>query len=266
MSSRNERPINARSLRGAPSVSLSLILLLGAGAVGCSDNAAEELSTTEAPALFTDPHTSGPRLDVYEFDGRAAISVSGPIGSEANALNAGETLVEIYSALHPNSAVPDALVELDARIAQDLAALPSTPHAAPEASLPAPVIEKSESSFRSTVCKPFGDQSVRYDPQTCEYRFSHFIYSPDPGAAVPRIASGDRTYAWNESSSEARLSWHHNNGMVPQVVASTTLPAYWWRWMSFTGAGAPFWAVLQSNPGADGAKGITWHKRTVIVR
>jgi hypothetical protein len=262
-----ERSVSASTLPGRRAVS-SCLILLAVAAAGCGDDhATEAVSAADPLVLFKDPSTSGPRLDVYDFDGHAAISVSGPIGSEemVSGFKGGETLVEIYRALHPNSAtVPADLMALDARLEPDLTALRSAVRPPIEAE-PAP-IEKSESAFESTLCRDFREGNTRY---TYIHSIWDNTYAEGVSVGWPtydRIHAGDRTYAWNANAYEGRLKWYKARSGT--VAGTIILPPYWWNWMSMA-SGGPYWASLlkiDSTVPDYTERGLTWHSMSNIVR
>jgi hypothetical protein len=263
----NESSLNAPTSRGRRAISLSLILL-AAGAAGCSDDHAPVgVPAAEPLVLFKDPSTSGPRLDVYDFDGHAAISVSGPIGSEGlvSDFKGGETLAELYRALHPNAvSVPADLIALDARLAHDFEALQLAARPPIEAE-PAP-IEKSESAFRSTLCRNFTEGNQRY---TYIHSLWDNTYAEGVSVGWPtddRIRAGDRTYAWNANAYKGRLVWYKARSWT--VAGESILPPYWWNWMSIS-SGGPYWAMLwkfdHTVPDYT-ERGLTWHSMSNVVR
>jgi hypothetical protein len=271
-----QRTTGASSGRHLSTIGMGFALLF-VGAAGCaSGNTTDPASVPEARALFKDPSSSGPRLDVYDVDGHAAIAVSGPIGSEERVagLSGDESLAEIFRALHPDAAkMPSELGALDARIAPELAAIRAAARPAQEAT-PA-TFDKSQSAFNSTVCKNFPGSSSTYvyKPQQCDYRAvggdvaGVGIQFGNPNTSL--IQSGDRTYGWNNNASQASLTWFYippGGGVAPG--GGISIPAYWWTWCSVTGGG-PYFAYLASNNWqlADGGdKGLTWHKLFTIVR
>jgi hypothetical protein len=263
----HERSPNAPTSRGRRAISLSLILL-AAGAAGCSDDhATVGVPAAESLVLFKDPSTSGPRLDVYDFDGHAAISVSGPIGSEGlvSDFKGGETLTELYRALHPNAVtVPADLMALDARLAPDLEALRSAARRSIEAE-PAP-IEKSESAFRSTLCKNFTEGSTTY---TYIHSIWDNTYAEGVSVGWPtydRILAGDRTYGWNANAYKGRLKWYKARSGT--VAGEIILPPNWWNWMTLY-SGGPYYATLwkfDHTVPDNTERGLTWHSMSHIVK
>jgi hypothetical protein len=280
MLSKNGRPIKLDSLRRVPSISLSLILLLGAGAIGCSDHA-DELPTEEAPALgehpndreatpkvsallFKDPSTSGPRLDVYDADGRAAVAVSGPIGSEAilGALDSSESLTGLYRAIHGNStAIPTELTVLDGRLAAEFAAMRSkadTMEPVPDATL-----HKSLNSFNSSVCKRFTEGSAEYSPLECRWLANTTGMILNTGS----IVGGDRTYGWNNNAGRAWMGWYQQG---VGWRGGTYIPAWSWTWFTIWGDGGPYSAGIycssDSGPCVSGERGLTWHFLRYVVK
>jgi hypothetical protein len=209
-----------KMLRNNESCSLSIVgvalasTVLALGATGCS--AADETATPSASAsvaLFQDPATSGPRLDVYDSGGEATIAVSGPIGTEAalRGLTGQESLTDIYRALHPEVAtVPSELVALDEQLGPKLAALRAQPRAATDAA-PA-LIEKSESAFNSAVCKNFVEGSARYTVKYCNWGLACGVTT---NWAKPQILPGDRTYAGITTTSHRLCSGSCQTPILP---------------------------------------------------
>jgi hypothetical protein len=239
--------------------------IMGLSAAGCSqadpqgetpESASASTPSSEAIVLFKDPSETGPRLDVYDFDGHAAISVGGPIGTESvlsAAAAATDSITDLYRALHPETTdVPAELVALSERLAPALAELRAQPHSdAPPVS-----VDKTQAAFNSTVCKNFSEGAVKYIPLAC----------PWSGSTTSRqifnwplnITAGDRTYAWNPNQANATLNWWAANAQGQFViVGSINLPAYWWNWMSM-GSGGPFFAQLNLAYGT-GELGLTHH-------
>jgi hypothetical protein len=128
-----------------------------------------EATPKVSPLLFKDPNTNGPRLDVYDANGHAAVAVSGPIDSEGilGALDDSQSLTGLYRAIHGTAAaVPNELTLLDGRLAAEFAAIRSNiRHVEPVSD---PTLGKSWNSFISSVCKRFsaGD-STEYKPVVC---------------------------------------------------------------------------------------------------
>jgi hypothetical protein len=233
------------------------IILLGVAAAGCgeaSPPADDSTQTaTDAALLFRDPSTSGPRLDVYDFDGHAAIAVSGPIGTEDQfaGLNA-DSLEELYRGVHPDAiTVPAELTALGERLAPALADLRSM--TSPAEARPA-IIEKSESDFYAATCKIFPQSPYKYVPLECNWDTGIdqqlIFHSPN------NILAGERTYGWNHNPVTAKMYWGKNAVMAGQI----TLPAYWWTWMSMTGGG-PYYAAIYLSGGWTGELGLTHHGR-----
>jgi hypothetical protein len=231
----------------------------GCGEAPMQDSAPTEevgQSATEAPMLFRDPSTSGPRLDVYDFGGHAAISVSGPIGTEAQFSGiTAESVEDLYRAVHPDTTtIPAELIALGERLAPALAELRAMPRPA-EAS-PA-VIQKSYSDFSTNVCRTFWAGSYRYEPVECQWDtgMDQLLIFRNP----PHINAGDRTYGYNANPVQAKMHWGRNAVMAFQI----TLPAYWWNWMSVY-SGGPYYAELRLSGGWTGELGLTHHRRRAL--
>jgi hypothetical protein len=282
MLSKTERPIKLDSPRRASSISLSLILLLGMGVVGCGDHAADEVPTNEAPALgegvndreatpkaspllFKDPNTNGPRLDVYDANGHAAVAVSGPIGSEGilGALDDSQSLTGLYRAIHGTAAaIPNELTLLEGRFAAEFAAIRSNPrHVEPVAD---PTLGKSWNSFVASVCKRFrASDSTEYKPIVCIWD----DYSASISSDTNNIQGGDRTYGWNANSGWSFLRWIEGNS----VPGGIYIQPYWWTWFTIFGGG-PYGARIacisnaqHPGPCVSGERGLTWHSLRSIV-
>ncbi len=239
--------------------------LMGVVAAGCSQGDTQEESSTpssEATLLFKDPSTSGPRLDVYEVEGQAAISVGGPIGTEATLARATgtESIEELYRAIHPDAAeVPSELVALDARLAPALAQLRELASTRADAvAFEPPQLDKNQAAFNSTVCKNFAEGSERYTPVECPFKASGNEVSIFQWPLS--INAADRTYGWNPNPRSATISWWAFPPNAAAYVAwSITLPQYWWNWMSIY-SGGPYSAVLRSAGGINGELGLTHHR------
>jgi hypothetical protein len=237
------------------------LALIGVAAAGCGEAPTQEAAeqdaaetATDAAALFRDPSTSGPRLDVYDFDGHAAISVSGPIGTEAQlaGLTVTDSLEDLYKAVHPDATtVPAELIALSDRLAPALAELRSMPR--PADAKPA-TIEKSQSAFYASVCKIFPESTYKYVPLECQW--SDGIDQLLSFASPNNILAGDRTYGWNNNPVQAKMYWGKNAAMVYQI----TLPQYWWTWMSVA-SGGPYYAKIYLSGGWTGELGLTRHGR-----
>jgi hypothetical protein len=234
------------------------IMLLGVAAAGCGEAPADASvqTATDAALLFRDPSASGPRLDVYDFDGHAAIAVSGPIGTEAQlaGLNA-DSLEELYRGVHPDAtSIPAELLALGERLAPALAELRSAPR--PSDATPA-IVNKSESDFYNAVCVTFQQFPYRYVPLECQWDtgMDQQLIFQNPH----HILAGDRTYGWNHNSVTAKMYWGRNAAMAGQI----TLPAYWWTWMSMT-SGGPYYAMIYLSGGWTGELGLTHHSRRLF--
>jgi hypothetical protein len=238
--------------------------MMGLVAAGCSQgdpqgeteaSVGASTPSSEALVLFRDPTESGPRLDVYEIDGHAAISVGGPIGTEAvlTSATATDSITDLYLAIHPGVAeVPAELVALSERLEPALAELRLQPHS----SAPPVTVDKSQSSFNATVCKNFTEGSVKYIPMSCLWGGA--VSSRNNFTWPLSITAGDRTYGWNANAANATMTWWHSNSQnlfVP--VWSINLPAYWWTWMSI-GSGGPYFAEIKLAYGT-GELGLTHH-------
>jgi hypothetical protein len=244
-------------------VSLSALVL------GCSGNRDTSSDTQMADFLFMDPHTSGPRLDVFALgDGSVSVSVGGPIGSQTDDLlfaNA-DSLSELYQRMHPEvTSVPEELLELERELAPELellAAQRAADAAAGEERPPALTIEKSRSSFLSTTCKTFGGSTTEYVPVSCKYNANTtglWVGTPS------NITAGDRTYGWNDVGGSAMLCWSTPSGGTTAWCIG--LPQYWWNWHTLY-SGGPYYASLISNtyPMISGPRGLTHHDQRSIVR
>jgi hypothetical protein len=248
--------VNVRISRG-----IIGIILLGVAAAGCGEAPSQESApmqasteaATEAELLFRDPSTSGPRLDIYDFGGHAAISVSGPIGTEDQLAGlSADSIEELYLGVHPEAAtIPAELTALGERLAPALAELRAMPR--PTNTQPA-VIEKSQAAFNSSVCKIFYEASYKYVPLECQWSsgIDQLLSFNSPN----NISAGDRTYGWNNNSVQAKMYWGKNAMMVYQI----TLPAYWWTWMSVL-SGGPYYAKIYLSGGWTGELGLTHHDR-----
>lgn len=249
------------------------VVLLGT-LVACGGNGADEASSLQAPAesprLFTDPSTSGPRLDVFDVDGSIAISVGGPIGTEGEVLprlSYDSSLVELYRSLHPEELeVPSDLEALDELVAPMLTALAESvrAEAPPAASGDVVRVVKSQSTFNSTVCKTFTEGSSRYTPVKCNWAANvNFVTA----SGDQSVQAGDRVYGWNGVNSEAQIKFFPClEGCNPS--GTITLPPFWWTWASMS-SGGPYAADLHpmtwvQNPG--GERGATHHSLSFIIR
>jgi hypothetical protein len=243
---------------------------LSAFALGCSgngDTSETSADTQTAEFLFMDPHTSGPRLDVLALgDGGVSVSVGGPIGTQTDDLlfASADSLSELYQVLHPEvTDVPEELLDLERRLAPELELLAAQRAAATGEPLPAVTIEKSKSSFLSTVCKRFsGGSTLEYVPVECPYSTSTTgLWVGTPSS----ITAGDRTYGWNDVGGSAMLCWFTPSGGTTNWCI--TLPSYWWNWHTLY-SGGPYYGSLVSNtyPQISGPRGLTHHDARTIVR
>jgi hypothetical protein len=246
-------------------------------AAGCSDGATSSptssakatgsVTETNATAVFRDPNTSGPRLDVFDAEGTLSVAVSGPLGTENTVipgLPPDATLVELYRILHPNVEVPSELTTLDVRVAPLLKA--TKPHLG--APPPVPVaLDKSQAQFNSTVCITFGvSQFSQYIPVECVWRAN---------AAVLHVANdysihpGDRVYGWNNVDIESFLETYMNTPPKYLYVSRYFIPAYWWTYINVL-SGGPYAATMASNLAAGapahGEMGTTHHVLYQIVK
>ncbi|HEY0712014.1 MAG TPA: hypothetical protein VGF45_05035 [Polyangia bacterium] len=242
--------IGKRKSSATSSWALGLLMAGGCGAESAAPN--EGPAAIEAPFLFKDPSTSGPRLDVYDFDGQAAISVGGPIGTEARlaGITGTDSLEELYRAVHPDVAVvPHELVALGERLAPALAELRSRPRPVQAQTA---TIEKSQSAFNTAVCRSFKDGSFKYTPVECQWSdgIDQLVSFHNPN----NIYAGDRTYGWNNNNRTAKMNWSKN----AVTAYSITLPSYWWNWMS-VGGGGPYYAYIFLSGGYTGELGLTHH-------
>jgi hypothetical protein len=243
---------------------LMAIAMCGVVGTGCSQGDSQgqtgEASSSEGEALvlFQDPSRSGPRLDVYEFNGHPAISVGGPIGTESllAATVAPDSIADLYRAVHPEAAeVPAELLALSERLAPALAELRSLPHS----DAPPVTVDKTQSAFNSTVCKNFSDGGYTYVPLQCTWSGSTNQRSIFNWPL--NITAGDRTYGWNPNNTSATMSWWAADSQGLFYVAwSITLPQYWWNWMSI-GGGGPYFVGLTLPSGWNGELGLTHHDR-----
>lgn len=237
--------------------------LLGTAAVGCGQgDTGESSSPSSAPLLFKDPSSSGPRLDIYEVEGHAAISVGGPIGTEAVLAGSTgfESLEDLYRAVHPDATVvPAELTALSARLAPALAELRALPRPEVEpVSIDTTQIDKTQAAFNSTVCKNFSEGSERYAPAECPWSGSANQISIFHWPLT--INAADRTYGWNPNNRTATINWWaYPPGGAAYIAWYINLPAYWWNWMSIY-SGGPFSADIRSANGVNGELGLTHHK------
>jgi len=242
---------------------LLVLAMMGVGASGCSqgdpqgESVESAIPSSDAEFLFKDPSESGPRLDVYDFNGHAAISVGGPIGTEGilTAATATDSLTDLYRALHPEATeVPAELVALNERVAPALAELRALPHS----NAPAVQVDKTQAAFNSTVCKTFTEGAVKYVPIECTWNGS--VTGRSIFHWPLNITAGDRTYGWNPNNLNATMRWWAADAQGLFYVAwSINLPPYWWNWMSL-GSGGPYFADLTRPSGAPAAElGLTHH-------
>jgi hypothetical protein len=234
------------------------LALMGAGAAGCGEAAiGTDLEQAEAPLLFKDPSPSGLRLDVYDFNGEAAIAVEGPIGTEGRLADLPDTdsLEQLYRAIHPEaSTVPAELSALSQRLAPKLAALRSMQR--PER--PAATFDKSLASFNSTVCKSFKVGNSKYTPIECPWKASTkgITIAHAPATILP----GDRTYGWNAVNSPGKMHWI---SLDPAIAATANMSPMTWKWLSITGGNKAYWADIENT--VAGELGLTHHSLSFIV-
>lgn len=242
---------------------LMAIAMAGATGAGCSqgdpqgESSEAASAATEGLVLFKDPSQSGPRLDVYDFNGNAAISVGGPIGTEAliTAASANESLDSLYRALHPEAKqVPAELIALNQRLAPALANLRTLPRS----DAPPAVVDKSLANFNALACKSFNEGAIRYVAVQCTWS----------GATSSRsifnwplnITAGDRTYGWNNNNTGATMRWWAENAQgIFYVAGSINLPVYWMNWMSFSSGGPYFADISLPSAWGPGELGLTHH-------
>jgi hypothetical protein len=253
-------------------ISAAVTVMMSALLPACSGPSQSERSSTELTPLFSDPSSSGLTLEVFEADGNLAVFVGGPIGTEIDArqnLGSNSSLAQLYRNLHPTaSEIPTELLELDEIVAPLLAsraefAATEAPPAATLQDVAENTVEKSESAFRSTVCKTFTEGNFRYTPVECHWKANINLVSASTGLTVKAF---DRAYGWNNTIHEAKIAFfpclEGCNG------AFVDLPASWWKagWML---SGGPYVAAIHPktfvlNPGGD--RGGTHHRETIIIR
>ncbi|HWA77624.1 MAG TPA: hypothetical protein VG937_35045 [Polyangiaceae bacterium] len=238
---------------------LVAIAMSGVVGTGCSqgDPQGETAeASTEGLLLFKDPSQSGPRLDVYDFNGLTAISVGGPIGTESvlAVSSATESLDSLYRALHPEATqVPAELIALSDRVAPALAKLRTLP----SSDAPPVTIDKSLSQFNSVACKNFVEGSVKYVPLQCTWSGS--TNSRSIFNWPLNITAGDRTYGYNLNNTTATMRWWAADAQgIFYKAGQITLPANWLNWMSFS-SGGPYFADIVLPSGVTGELGLTHH-------
>lgn len=250
-------------------IGICTAIAIAIGAVSCGgiDNAAGDHpgGATESTVLFGDANTSGPRLEVLDFNGDVAVSVSGPIGTETATLaglRPDATLVDIYRHLHPGAFVPSELVALDQRIAPSLNGIVSSPSLAEPPPQPV-VVDKTSLDFGRIVCQTFVvDRSISYVPVNCVWAINDTVL-PD-GATSLRgytIPANDRAYGWNNKSTPAQIRWYLNGGST--LAGVTNLPAFYWNWSSVL-SGGPYQVKIVSDNA--GEMGFTHHALSIVVK
>lgn len=196
--------------------------------------------STNGKVLLRDQGPQGIELVVVDFgEDTLAMAVGGPITTSPSFTDGG-TIAEIHHALHPEEAtLSESVVALSDRFA-----------ALQKATIPASTVEqkddsaitvKSLTTFKSTVCKSFTETDYRWDPNQC-------VFQSDSGGLFQTASafafSGERTYGWNNNAHTAVLEWYGrcspNVGCVPSVYYSTTLPNYWWTWLSVVRGAFPY--------------------------
>jgi hypothetical protein len=241
-------------------VSLSALLL------GCSGNQETPAEAQSAQYLFMDPHSSGPRLDVFALgDGGISVSVGGPIGSQTDSLlfASSESLSDLYRLLHPEvTSVPGELLDLERTVAPELEALAAPRAVGPAAGeRPPAIIEKSRDSFRAATCKNFYDGVHRWIPMECNYNDDTLgVWAGTPS----NVTAGDRTYGWNDVGGTAQLCWGTLQGVGSDWCIQ--LPQYWWNWQALY-SGGPYHGFLHSNsfPQISGPRGLTHHVHKIVL-
>jgi hypothetical protein len=251
---------------GSRRAPLMLMTGLVLSVASCAPDAtAEEPTTAQSPVFFRDPSTSGPRLDVYDFDGHPVISVSGPIGSEKirDSLSGDESLVETYRALHPDRSAPPAeLIDLDRRFAPELAAIRA---ATPPDDGRSAVFEKTQAGFLGQACQEFRISSFTvFRPQECPWTRDLGLGIVRVGHNPNRINAGDRVYGWNNTNRTAIIPINSLDGSLPLHPG---LAAHTWGFFTAPSTGGPFRAAILSNSATlnQGDAGVTWHRRFTIV-
>ncbi|HKO50649.1 MAG TPA: hypothetical protein VJV79_23175 [Polyangiaceae bacterium] len=241
--------------------------LVCVGAIGCSqgDLTVSDGAASEMQLLFKDPSTSGPRMDVYSVNGHLAVSVSGSIGTEAQAASFTEmeSLEKLYLAVHPDAtAAPAELAPLSKRVRTDLGALSALPRSTDV--LP-PAIEKSQSSYLANACRTFTEGSYQYVPLTCNWSGSISGLLADWTRGFLR--GGDRTYAWNATPYSSHVRWDSADGVLPQLHYQFAMTPYTWQWLQVWDTSRSGWvASIQTDPILPGELGITQHRLTFIVK
>jgi hypothetical protein len=258
-----------RKKTGQPWARAMGLALICGNAAGCGQPDGTKIAETDesigatqqAVYLFKDPVSTGPRLDVYDFDGHAAMAISGPIESLRDLMNVGATLREAYLRVHPTTnEVPLELLRLEDQFAADIAALKSQPDRSTD--LEIANIDKSESAFMAQACQHVFEGSIRYSPIECHYQanVSRLLFVGDrfdPGDGF-RMRSGARTYGWNATSTAAEMGWQ---GPDTRIVAIITLPPFWFTYLTVSGVtGGHRGFIFRNNPGVViGDQGLSWH-------
>jgi len=229
-------------------------------AVGCgadTQSSAKEQAASEGAALvFEDSFADGGTFRVVETEGHLAFSIQAPLDSEAARLAqrasalASEDLSQIYGTLHPDAhGVPAALGSLSTRFAAERSALPThSAHANAAEATPAPIADKSITTFQAACCHDYSVSSHdSYTVESCNYTINANSIS------TPSIVwTRDRSFGWNETQYVATHS----------LSASTwkpTIPAYTYYWTEWGGNYSNAYAKLALPSGSYGALGITAH-------
>jgi hypothetical protein len=147
---------------------------------------------------------------------------------------------------------------------------------------PAPAlgVDKSLSSFNSTVCKMFTEGYDRYTPITCYHSsFASWScsgnsmsvnteYNGEDFDGIDYLHFYDRSYHWNVSSQTGHIAWWNYYADPPGTpyAASVqyTIPANWWTWMSVYGStGASFTGETWNGSATE--LGITYHRYSNLI-
>jgi hypothetical protein len=212
--------------------------------------------TIEFEDRFSD---TGRFLVARSASGELSMAVQDAIGKHPGLVEATaglRTVKGIYSVLHPNQPLPEALArlsdELDAAMAsaQQPAESPTQDTLGSDAD---GLIFKNQSTFNATVCKNLPiDSSSQWKKITCSWNDAYLV---DAYCYV----SLDLSYAWNEMS---QSSTHSLNSC--QVVSYTLAPyTYQWAWWNTTCycGGARVMGVPYT-----GSCGVTIHRYDPIIR
>jgi hypothetical protein len=240
----------------------AVILLTGFAAIGCSqdDGTQSDNVGTEPLFLFKDPATAGPRLDVYEIEGRAAISVGGPMGTEARIAQVSglESLAELYRVIHPDiTEIPKELIGLTERVISERAELDGSPRPAVKTA----EIAKDERPFDDAVCRTFASSSARYTPVDCRWD-PNISYLVVGGQQINDLVRNDRVYVWNNNPRTATLEHRLVGGFL---YASLAVPQYWWTYMTITRDGPYMTADVVPAGSVRGELGLTHHVYAPVI-